>query len=66
MALDTKRVLDGRHVDEILQYRRIRCDADTATDEYGHLVLEPVLLPGAIRTVDVRLNTMMDVTLQQN
>ena len=65
MALDTKRVLDGRHVDEILQYRRIRCDADTATDEYRHFVLEPVLLPGAVRTVDVRLDTVIDVTSQQ-
>ena len=65
MALDAKRVLDRRHVDEILQYRRIRRNAYTATDEYRHLVLEPVLLPGAVRTVDVRLDTM-DVTSQQN
>ena len=58
-ALDAEGVFDGGVEDEVLDDGRVRRDADAAADKYRHVVVDPVLLAGAERTVHVHLSTAL-------
>ena len=55
MALHAERVLDRSQEGEVLDNRSVRRHADASADQYRYVIVDPVLLAGSERSVDVDL-----------
>ena len=56
LTLDLVGAVDGGHVHEVFEDGGVGRDADTCPHQHRHLVLVPVLLPSAVRSVQVQLH----------